>query len=258
MTNVGRVAALIEELAPLHLKMDWDNVGLQIGSIRAHVGRILVTLTVTEDTVTRAIEEGVGLVVAHHPLIFRPIRTVRTDTPQGALLQKLLSHGIAVYVSHTNLDTAPDGLNHWLAQELELQRPEVLVPGSEPGTGLGRVGNITASTTADLAVYIAERLGTDVRVIGSRDAWIERVAVCGGSGGDLYAAALKAGAQALVTGDVSYHDALDATAHGLVVFDAGHFGTEKIMVSKLAAYLRSRLSPDVEVLEEAGLDPFAM
>lgn len=258
MTSVGQAVALVEELAPLHLKMDWDNVGLQVGKPEAPVEKILVTLTVTEDVADRAASEGVNLIVAHHPLIFRPIKTVRTDTPQGALLQKLLTNNIAVYVCHTNLDIASNGLNHWLAEELELQDVEILVPGSEPDTGLGRVGNIATSTVSELAAYVAERLETDVRLIGSEDTVVNRAAVCGGSGGDLYAAALEAGAQVFITGDVSYHDALDAVAHGLVVIDAGHFGTEQIMVPKLAEYLRSRIPSNVEVLEEAGLDPFAM
>lgn len=255
--TVRDVAALIEELAPLDLRADWDNVGLQLGEESTPVRKALVTLTVTPDIAALAAAEGVQLIVAHHPLIFRPLRQIRTDTPQGALVASLLRHGTAVYVSHTNLDSAAYGLNHWLAERLELGNPRPLVPGLSPGTGLGRVGRIQPMSAADFAAFVGRKLQTPVRLIGQGSQMCAAAAVCGGSGGSLIEAARAAGAHVLVTGDVSYHDALEALDAGLAVIDAGHHGTEKIMVPKLAEYLRSRLAGQLEVLEAPSLDPFA-
>lgn len=260
MANVvtaGQVAALMEELAPLELKMEWDNVGLQLGGAQMPVSKILVTLTVTPDIAELAAAESVDLIVAHHPLIFRPLYGIRTDTYHGALLFSLMRNGVGVYVSHTNLDVAEYGLNHWLAETLGLAEVAPLSTGPVPGTGLGRVGRLKPQTAAALAEHVAAKLSAPVRLIGPEDLICEKVAVCGGSGGDLVNAAVQKGAQALITGDVSYHEALDAVHAGFAVIDAGHHGTEKIMVPRVAQYLRAGLPSTVEILEAPGLDPFA-
>ena len=256
LPTAADVAALMEELAPLELKMEWDNVGLQLGDGKKPVGKILVTLTVTDRIVEQAAAQGVNLIVAHHPLIFRPLYQIRTDTYLGSLVACLVRHEIAVYTCHTNLDTAAYGLNHWLAEELGLEQTGVLVPGSVPGTGIGRVGLIRPRPVAALAEWVQEKLGSDVRIIGPRDRICERVAVCGGSGGDFVGHAVSSGGAALITGDVSYHDALEAVGAGLAVIDAGHHGTEKVMVPHVASYLRERLPTAVQILEDAGEDPF--
>lgn len=118
----------MEQLAPKHLAEEWDNVGLLVGTVHKHVSRVLVTLDVTDEVVSEAIENEVDLIISHHPPIFRPLSHIRTDLPQGKLLAQLLKHDIAVYVSHTNLDIANGGLNDWLASALELNSVDVLAP----------------------------------------------------------------------------------------------------------------------------------
>lgn len=257
MITVEHVGRIIESLAPTHLKMDWDNIGLQVGSRRALVKKILVTLTVTPGIVSEAITQGVDLIVSHHPIIFRPLSFIQAETPQGAMLMELIKHEIAVYVCHTNLDVAKGGLNDWLAATLGLSDVEVLIPGDEPGTGLGRIGSLPSCTINELEGRVEKRLGQSVRVVGGHDGPYTRGAVCGGSGGDLVKRAWQAGAQVLITGDISYHDALDAIDLGLTIIDAGHYGTEKLMAFELAGYLRNHLGAEVEVIADPGLDPFA-
>ena len=106
----------IETFAPLALALDWDNVGLLLGDRSATVNKALVTLDVTPNAVDKAIERGCDLIVSHHPLIFRPLKSL-TDP----LLLKLAARGIAVICLHTNLDVAPYGVNHALADALGLQ-----------------------------------------------------------------------------------------------------------------------------------------
>ena len=106
----------IETFAPLALALDWDNVGLLLGDRAATVNKALVTLDVTPTAVDKAIERGCDLIVSHHPLIFRPLKSL-TDP----LLLKLAARGIAVICLHTNLDVAPYGVNHALADALGLQ-----------------------------------------------------------------------------------------------------------------------------------------
>lgn len=256
MYDVRDFCRFMEELAPLGLAQEWDNVGLQIGRLEKQVATLLVTLTVTMETVDRAIEEGVDLIIAHHPVIFHPLRQIRTDTPGGTLLGSLLKHDLAVYVSHTNLDQAAAGLNYWLARDVGLREQEVLVPIGGEDTGLGRIGKISPMSLASFAKDLQSLWNCPVRIVGDQRQMIEHVAVVGGSGGDFVQQAKEAGADVLVTGDVSYHDALDASALQLAVVDAGHFATEIVMVSEVAAYLKDRCGTRVQILQELCGNPF--
>lgn len=247
---------IMERLAALDLALDWDNVGLQLGSLERDVQTILVTLTVTEDVAEKAVSKGVDLVISHHPLIFRPLHSIRTDQPQGRIIESLLKNDTALYVSHTNLDQASLGLNHWLAEDLGLEDVAILVPAETTGTGLGRVGFISPQSIRSIAELIEERWNYSVRIVGNPTQEVKKVAVCGGSGGNLVRDAYASGAEVLITGDVSYHDALDALELGLNVIDAGHFGTEQIMVGKVGRYLQDELGDGVTIIQHLGRDPF--
>lgn len=247
----------MEELAPLELAQEWDNVGLQIGRLDKQVTTVLITLTITMETVDKAIKEGADLIIAHHPVIFHPLRQIRTDSPEGALLASLLNHDLAVYVSHTNLDQAPEGLNYWLAKEVGLQDQMVLIPvEGDVAAGLGRIGKISPVSLGNFAKYLQSLWNLPMRIVGHQQQIIEHVAVVGGSGGDFVQQAKKAGADVLVTGDVSYHDALDARMLELALVDAGHFATEISMVSGIAQYLGTRFGNRLQILQELSGNPF--
>lgn len=247
--------AVIEELAPLKYAYEWDNSGLQVGSPLQPVKKILVTLTVTEAVVDSAVKSNVDLIISHHPLIFQPLRSIQTDSPCGKILQRLLINNIVVYACHTNLDRAPFGLNYWLAESLSLKDHQVLDVETDEGVGIGRIGYIEPVTLAELADLLNKLWDTQVRYAGDPLVQCSKIAVCGGSGSDLVQKAVEQQADVLITGDVKYHTALDAKAMGFAVIDGGHYATEKIMISKTAQYLRSKL--DIEIVEEsAGDNPF--
>ena len=133
LANGQSIIQVVERLAPKSLAMEWDKVGLQVGSLQQPVKKVMIALDVTEEVVDEAISLGVNLIIAHHPVIFRPLKHLRTDLPAGKLLAKLLAHDIAVYSTHTNLDVADGGLNDWLAEDLELVQPQILdVTSSDP------------------------------------------------------------------------------------------------------------------------------
>lgn len=122
---------LIEKFAPRRMAEDWDNVGLQVGHPADRVSRVLVTLDLTEAVVQEAVAAGADLIVTHHPLIFRPLKQLRFDLPEGKLLQQLIRHGIAVFAAHTNLDNCDRGVNTVLAERLGLQDVRILTPRQE-------------------------------------------------------------------------------------------------------------------------------
>lgn len=110
----------LDRIAPRYLAESWDNVGLIVGSPDQNISIIMVTLDITEDVVDRAMLANVNMIVSHHPLIFKGIKAIRTDLPQGRLIAKLIRHDIAVYAAHTNLDIANGGINDILAEKLGL------------------------------------------------------------------------------------------------------------------------------------------
>ncbi len=120
------VVQLMERLAPRHYAEPDDKIGLQVGSLRKEVSRVLVALDVTREVVGEAAEVGAELIIAHHAVIYRPLAHLQTDTPAGALAAELLRRDIAVYIAHTNLDSAEGGMNDWMADVLSLTDRKVL------------------------------------------------------------------------------------------------------------------------------------
>ncbi|WP_372637707.1 Nif3-like dinuclear metal center hexameric protein [Cohnella sp.] len=120
------IVQLMEQLAPKHYAVPDDKIGLQVGTAAKEVKRVLVTLDVTPEVVREAAGLGAELIIAHHAVIYRPLAHLRTDTPAGALAAELLRSDIAVYISHTNLDTAEGGINDLMADALELNGRDVL------------------------------------------------------------------------------------------------------------------------------------
>jgi len=218
-----------EQFAPKSWAEPWDVPGLQLGDLNASIHKILVTLDVRPETVQEAIDCHADFIFAHHPAMFHPAKTLDLSVPQNRMYAKILAHHLTVYAAHTNLDSAPGGMNDWLAAALGLQATTGLVPsngqGATPEITMGRIGDLAQPTTVRA---FAERCKAIFHIDGLRlishtpDAPVSRVAVLGGSGSEFYTAAVAQGADVYVTGDVSYHPAHDMLAAGLSIVDPGH------------------------------------
>ena len=239
----------LERIAPKRLAEEWDNPGLLLGSPAQEVHKILTCLDVTDEVVEEAISQGADMIVAHHPLIFKGIKKLRTDLPLGARLQKLMVHGIAVAAAHTNLDTAEGGVNDVLARLIGLTDIQSFAGKAEEGEDptLGRIGYLPeAMSIEDFARQVKEALPVDyVRLVKADAKMVKKVALCSGAGSEFIAKAAFLGADAYVTGDVKYHEAQQAVEMGLHVIDGGHFGTE----FPVAAVLRDRLAEELSGLK---------
>ncbi len=128
--TLAQLACAVNEFAPEELAYDWDNVGLQIGNPQAEVRRVLVALEVTEEALQAAKDQQCDVIIAHHPLIFRPLKSLRPDNPAGRLQFELIQNGIGLIASHTNLDRVLHGTNGAVAELLGLRDCEVLEPVS--------------------------------------------------------------------------------------------------------------------------------
>ncbi len=257
--RLGRLLELLDGEFPFSLALSWDNSGLQVGEVDQQVSSVAVALDPVAPVVNRALDRGADCIVTHHPLIFKPLRRVSTDTEVGRTVVTLVQKGISLVSLHTNLDVAPGGLADHVAGLLGLDVEGPMVVEEEKG--LGRVG-FTGSPLefGDFLGLVKEALGvSSLRVVnppslGEKRVW--KVALCPGSGGDLVAGAAATGAQLYLTGDLKYHQALDATALGVTVIDAGHYGTELPAVELLVSTLRGLVDGEVEVFQVEMENPF--
>lgn len=252
-----------EAYCPQELSMEGDVCGLQVGTLQKDIKKVMVALDIREQTVAEAITHGVDLIIVKHAPIFRPIKDLVADRAQNQIYIDLIKHDIAVYVSHTNIDIVPDGLNDWFCQLLEIVNTEPLSMTGE-GLGIGRIGQVPAQTFGQLAKKVKETFGLDaLRLVGydqaDLDRVIERVAICGGSGQSFYKDALAKGAEVYITGDIYYHTAQDMLSDGLLALDPGHH-IEVLFVSKLVEKLnqwKAEEAWEIEVIgSQASTNPF--
>lgn len=129
--NGQTIIQAFESWSPKSLAVEGDKIGLQIGTLNKPIKKIMVVLDLLDTVVDEAIREDVDLIIAHHPIIFRPLKAIQTDRPYGKILEKLIKHDIAVYAAHTNLDVAKGGVNDLMAEKLGLENVEVLAQTME-------------------------------------------------------------------------------------------------------------------------------
>lgn len=250
MTTVGDVVACMEQFAPLTLAEQWDNVGLLVGDRSWPVNRLVTCLTITPAVVAEAVESGANLIVTHHPLPFRALKKITSDSTAGRLLLNLILGKIAVYSPHTAFDSARAGINQYLAIGLGLQDITPIVPAADVDAevGSGRFGSLGEEVPLEeMANRLKNFLGIQsVRVVGSKGQLITRVAIACGSGGTFLDAAGRLGCDCLITGETSFHTCLEAESRGVGLILPGHFASERFALLTLADYLADLLA-DVEV-----------
>jgi dinuclear metal center YbgI/SA1388 family protein len=207
----------------------WDSVGLQVGDPDDPVAGVLVSLDVTEAVLDEAHDRDADLVLAHHPLLFRPLPRLTPASAAGRLALRAARSGCAVLAVHTNFDAAVPGTTTPIVDLLGLRDIQPLEPLPDaPALGLGRVGMLPEAWSLR---QVADRLAgglpaPHLRVAGPLDRMVRRVAACAGAGDSLIAAALGAGADLYISGDLRHHVTLDALQMGMTLIDAGHYATE--------------------------------
>jgi len=361
---VKDIIRFLENEAPLFLQEDYDNSGLQWGDPGQDVEKVLVCLDFTEQSLEAAKKENAGLIISHHPPLFKPLRSINTAGGIGALISECIKRDICVYSMHTNYDTAKNGLNYYLAKTLELDQITALkthyrealyklvvfapedslsvvrnamyeagagwignyshcgffvkgngtlkpLEGTNPYIGqtgkletvdeyrletvvperlldsviqsmlkahpyeevaydvyrlengvreysLGAVGKLAKGMNTDeFITHVKEKLKVpNVRIIGSINGKpINSVAVfCGSFDRDIKPIVQK-NVDALVTGDLKYHDAQQLKQSGIFTVDAGHYHTEKLFVMAISELLKSSLK-DVIIIEHYEQDVF--
>lgn len=322
--KLTKIIDKIEQFYPLYLAENWDNVGLQVGSETKEVHDVLTALELTDEVIEEAIENEVDLIICHHPVIFKPIKDMNSDNLQNKKIIKLIKHDIALYVVHTNIDVAYNGINDWLCEVLEvtnisplkntyeldmflvnievdiqnldvildtltkfgfckqiydkeeqfLMYPKVknykdnrkgimrtkdvtiietkgtkeqinilkkhlyslktekkiyakmtcfLIDDYKIYYGIGRYGYIKPMSLEHLAEIVKKKFSLNhVRIVGSLEKTIKKVSIVGGSGASYIQDAYDKGCDVLITGDIGFHDAQQASDLGIALIDGGH------------------------------------
>lgn len=236
MIKVKDISDYIDKIAPYNTKCEWDNCGILVGDYDAEVEKIAFALDLTFETLSKADKFGADLIVTHHPVIFKP----QNSFTKGNIAYETAVRGINVISAHTCFDCARGGVNDVLCELLDIKNTEG-VPSDECELPMARIGDISPLSSKDFASFVAEKLNTVCRFVDS-DKDINKVAVCGGSGMDFFENAVKMGADAYVTGDVSHHHFLRAAECGVTLIAAGHFETEFPSMARLMDMISNRFS----------------
>ena len=241
--TVKEMYARFSERIPDHLREEWDNDGLMCASDSSiEVKRALITLDVTENIVDYAIANGIDLIVSHHPLIFKPLKSLTENSHISRKVIKLIKNDVAVISFHTRADKVEGGVNDLLADTLGLHD---VFPFGEGG--LGRIGSFDEEMSMeDFSYLLKGLLNCDGVKVSDACIPVQRVAVVGGDGKDFVTDALSLGADTYVSGRIGYNVMEEAEEMGINLIEAGHFFTEHPVTSFFQSLLM-RLDSDMYV-----------
>ncbi|MEF9951670.1 MAG: Nif3-like dinuclear metal center hexameric protein [Clostridium sp.] len=244
----SKLCSIIEGEYPLQLREDYDNVGLLLGKYESNIEKVLVALEITPKVIDEAINCGVDIIVTHHPLIFKPLKKITDNGYIESMVIKLIENKIALYSSHTNFDSSKNGMNDILADKIGLVNIKCLDSKGDTDEGIGRFGSLENSLSfKELYTTIKEKFNLSrIIVSGSDETSINKVAVVGGSGGDLIKLAMKKGCKCIITGDVKHHAALDFSSQGMCIVDLTHYASEIIFKEHFSSFLKK--NTDIEVI----------
>lgn len=232
------VVRALQGLYPPNTAMDWDRVGLVTGDLSQPVSRVHLAVDPTLGVVEEAVAAGANLLVTHHPLLLRGVSSVATASAKGEAVTRAILGDLAIYCAHTNADVATPGVSDALAEACGLESVEPLQGGPAP---LGRIGTLPEPQTLRAFVErLAQALPATaggIRVSGSPEEEVSRVAVVGGAGDDQFDAVRSAGADAYVTADLRHHPVLEereqARGGRPFLVDAGHWASEWVWLASV-------------------------
>jgi dinuclear metal center YbgI/SA1388 family protein len=230
------------------------------------VRRVLCVVDSVPETVDQAIAAGADLIVAHHPLLLKPVSSIAPDTFKGRIIHRLIRAGIALYAAHTNADTANPGVSDALAARLDLIDLRPLVPAAGTaaggGRGIGRIGELAVPVPlAEFAEFAARRLpvtAAGVRAAGDPKRLVRTIAVCGGAGDSFLADATAAGVDAYLCADLRHHPASEhLAAGGPALLDVAHWASERPWLDDVAQWLREQF-PVETIVSDLDTDPWTV
>ena len=240
----------INRLAPFDSQCEWDNSGLLIGSPDTEISRIGFALDAVPEVIEDAVQKGCNLIITHHPVIFNPLESIDDKSPAYLAIKSCIS----ILSVHTPFDKSCPGVNTVLAGKLGISEIKQITDDGD--TAILKMGELPESVNEkNFADIIAKALGGAV-IYSACGKSIRKVAVCGGAGGDFFAAAKAAGADALVTGEAKHHEFIGAKSAGITLYAAGHFETEAPAMEALKDYVMKETKADCVMLSQPKTTQF--
>jgi dinuclear metal center YbgI/SA1388 family protein len=261
--NIKEFCETIEEIVPLELKESFDNVGLQVECENKEIKKILVALDCTLDVIEEAKNNNIDMIFTHHPLLFLKPSSITYDTLQGKKILELIKNDIALYSSHTNLDSVKNGLNDRIVKELGFPESQIMESKiSKHGEyGIGRFVNLDSNLElGEILRLIKQNLNVNtMRYSGDLSKKIKSIAIINGAGQDFFLKAKEMGADCIITGDTTYHYVSDFNELSIAIIDIGHFGSEWPVLKAVFKDIEKEFLKDknIEVLySKASKDPY--
>lgn len=219
------ITGKIEKFAPLDSQENWDCSGWLVETQQKDISKIMLALTVTENVLNQAIANGCDMIISHHPLFSVPLEFKNID----------------IYCAHTNLDKADGGTTDTLISKLfgsvDKEKEEFL-------------RYVNTEISIDDFVEKLRKISPNLRYTNNFGIkTLKKIAFCAGSGSDFINQAFQNGADAIVTGDLKFHTAIESP---IVVFDVGHFESEIPVLETFEKII----GDNVEIIKAIENSPF--
>ena len=235
--KIKEILNFLDEISPFELQENWDNSGLLVGDLKKDIKKVYISLDLDEELLDNIANNS--LIIAHHPLIFKPIKAI--DYNVHKLLIKLIKKDISFIAMHTNFDKTH--LNRYVAENIL-----GLTGENKEFIYIAEVNK----TFDEIAKEIKEKLGINYLKVVKCKGFIKKLAITTGSGMSLLP---FIDVDLFLTGDIKYHDAMDAKIRGISLIDIGHFESEKFFVDIMYESIKDL---KVEVIKTNSKNPFAI
>lgn len=261
--RLQEIIEVIEKMAPINLKENFDNVGLMIGDRNKDISKVLIALDCTLDVIEEGINLGVQLILTHHPLLFKKPSTITTDTILGKKIINLIKNDINLYAAHTNWDSVKNGLNDTIVSLLGYKASDIIRTNSnDRESGIGRIVYLDKEKTIqEIIKDIQYKFDIkNLRYAGDLNKQVKTIAIINGSGQEFFEDSRRLGSDLIITGDTTYHFVSDYKEMGLGIIDLGHFNSEWPVVKELSKNIEKELCAIDENLQilisESSKDPY--
>lgn len=235
MILIKDICEIMEANAPLQTALSFDNVGLLVGNMNAEATGVVITVDVTRQALQKAIENNANMIIAHHPIIFNPLKRLNTGNYTDDIVMEAIRRRINLYACHTNADNAADGLNYNLIKVLGAKNINALCDD-----GTGRYGDIDCDIKELVkSVDTCVKGMLKINYAPSRQR-VRRIALVTGSGGrdeDIAKRVFDIGADCYLTAEVAHNIRLEFIDKGLNLIEFGHYESERIFIDIIMRWL---------------------
>ena len=222
--KVSEIYKYLDEVSPFNLQESWDNSGLIVGSLEQEISKIVLSIDVDEKLID-SLDENT-LLITHHPLIFKGLKSLNFTQYPSNLIHKMISKNISNIAMHTNFDITH--LNDYVVKE---------ILGYEIVYKDGFIAYVNVNEEFDVLVKnVRKKLGLNYTKYVKCNSFVKKIAITTGSGASLIP---NIDADCFLTGDIKYHDAMEAKSINLSLIDIGHYESEHFFAQILKKYLKN-------------------